>query len=461
MPATWEPPFVQPHVLGSTNKFGRRAAGNSTRSEIEGHAVEALTRRYGSPLFIVSERRLRGNARRLRAAFERHWPDVVHGWSYKTNYTAAVCNILHQEGCWAEVVSRFEYEKARHLGVPGERILFNGPNKPRAALERAVAEGAHVHVDHFDELALLESVAAGQGRRVPMTLRLTVNTGYAEPWSRFGFDLETGEAHEAAARVQASPHLALTGLHNHLGTFMLEPRAYAAQVRRLTGFMRQQEAGGGTRIETLDIGGGLPSRNALQGIYAPPEQAVPEVEEYAEAVGLSLQQCLADRPGPRPTLVFESGRAVVDDAAFLATTVVGTKRLPDGRHAGILDAGVNVMLTAFWYNHPVKLVTPKQGQPRETVLYGPLCMNIDVMRHSVQLPPLETGDQLLFGPVGAYNNTQWMQFIEYRPAIVLLHPDGGHSVIREAENLESMCQHDRLPPHLRRAGFAPEALVAE
>jgi diaminopimelate decarboxylase len=119
------------------------------------------------------------------------------------------------------------------------------------------------------------------------------------------------------------------------------------------------------------------------------------------------------------------------------------------------------MLTAFWYNHPVKLVTQKQGQPRETVLYGPLCMNIDVMRHSVQLPPLETGDQLLFGPVGAYNNTQWMQFIEYRPAIVLLHPDGGHSVIREAENLESMCQHDRLPPHLRQAGFAPEALVAE
>jgi len=58
MPATWEPPFVQPHLLDPTNKFGRRMASNSTRSGVEGHAVEALTRRYGSPLFIVSERRL-------------------------------------------------------------------------------------------------------------------------------------------------------------------------------------------------------------------------------------------------------------------------------------------------------------------------------------------------------------------------------------------------------------------
>ncbi len=42
-----------------------------------------------------------------------------------------------------------------------------------------------------------------------------------------------------------------------------------------------------------------------------------------------------------------------------------------------------------------------------------------------------------------------MQFIECRPAIVLLHADGSHSVIRKAENLESMCRQDRPPAHPR------------
>lgn len=220
-------------------------------------------------------------------------------------------------------------------------------------------------------------------------------------------------------------------------------------------FLRRLEADGSTRIDWLDIGGGLPSRNALRGIYAPPEQSVPPLDDYAEAIGQALAEGLAGRSGRPPTLVFESGRAVVDDAQVLATSVVGSKRLPDGRRAVVLDAGINLMLTALWYNHPVRLVTPKPGLPEETTLFGPLCMNIDVMRHTVSLPPLTPGDRLVFAPVGAYNNTQWLQFIEYRPPVLLVHADGGHSVIREGEDLDSMCQQDRLPAHLQEPADAP------
>jgi diaminopimelate decarboxylase len=55
----------------------------------------------------------------------------------------------------------------------------------------------------------------------------------------------------------------------------------------------------------------------------------------------------------------------------------------------------------------------------------------------------------VISPVGAYNNTQWQQFIEYRPNVVLVHENGQVSVIRQAENLSVMCQQDRLPAHLR------------
>jgi diaminopimelate decarboxylase len=122
--------------------------------------------------------------------------------------------------------------------------------------------------------------------------------------------------------------------------------------------------------------------------------------------------------------------------------------LPDGRASYVMDAGVNLLFTAFWYNHRVKPTRPLQGIPEETVLYGPLCMNIDIIRQSISLPPLSVDDRLVISPVGAYNNTQWMQFIEYRPAVVMVHENAQVSVIRKAENLNDINGFESLPAHL-------------
>ena len=453
----WEPPFIQPHRVGEINKFGRHRPREARVASVFGVDVELLKKNYGSPLFVTSEERLRANVRRIKKAFAVRWGNTCHGWSYKTNYISAVCNILHQEGSLAEVVSAFEYEKARALGVPGEMIIFNGPNKSRAILERAVAEGAQIHLDHLDELNLVEAVAAAQGRKARVALRLNFDTGYSEPWSRFGFNLESGQARQAAKLAAASPHLQLCGLHSHLGTFILEPRAYCEQVKIMCKFMREIESSEDVQIDVIDIGGGLPSMNALQSIYLPPEQVVPSINEYAEVIcGTLIEETRYRSHTNRglPKLVFESGRAVVDDAQVLITSVVGTKRLPDGRAAAVLDAGTNLLFTAYWYNHKVETTGEARGALADTVLFGPLCMNIDVVRHSVQLPPLRAGDSLVVSPVGAYNNSQWMQFIEYRPNVVLVHEDGDVSVIRAAEDLSVMMAQDRLPEHLATP-FAP------
>jgi diaminopimelate decarboxylase len=153
-----------------------------------------------------------------------------------------------------------------------------------------------------------------------------------------------------------------------------------------------------------------------------------------------------------PKLVLETGRAVVDDAESLIMTVVANKKLPDGRRGVIVDAGVNLLFTAFWYNHQITPERELTGAPEETVIYGPLCMNIDVIRSSILLPPLHTGDRLIVSPAGAYNNTQWMQFIEYRPNVVMIHPDGSRSVIREAESFDTVNALERLPEHLALPG---------
>lgn len=451
----WEKPTLTPHQGGALNKFGRRVEPEFMES-IDGVAVKDLIAQFGSPLFVLSEDRLRENVRRLRRAFETRYRPVIQGWSYKTNYLNAVCSILHQEGAWAEVVSAFEYEKARALGVPGDRILFNGPNKGKDILQRCVAEGGRVHLDNLDELYLLEEVARSAGKEVKITMRLNFDTGYTDPWSRFGFNIESGQALDAATRIAQSKYLKLTGLHSHIGTFILDLRAYAAQVTTMCQFMQEVEEQRSCLIESLDIGGGFASQNALQGVYLPSEQVVPTIDQYADTICTTLVEQLKGRTGsgkPMPTLIMESGRYVVDDAEVLVSSVVATKRLPNGRPSAVLDAGVNVLFTAFWYNHKVQTTRPLQGVAEDTVLYGPLCMHIDIVRSSIMLPPLTVGDTLVISPVGAYNNTQWMQFIEYRPNIVMIHADKRVSIIRKAEDLSVVTAQECCPEHLR-SGFA-------
>lgn len=76
---------------------------------------------------------------------------------------------------------------------------------------------------------------------------------------------------------------------------------------------------------------------------------------------------------------------------------------------------------------------------------GPLCMNIDVIRDAINFPQVKVGDQLVVERVGAYNMTQWMQFITYRPNVVLIDMEGKTHIIRKKEALDSL-QNFELNP---------------
>ena len=444
----YQKPVISRVNVGLSNKVGGKAFLSSrVRDNIDGVPIEELVEKFGSPLFVFSERRLREKFRNFKRAFETRYPNVEFSWSYKTNYLKAICAILHQEGETAEVVSEFEYEKARRLGISGDQIVFNGPYKPKEALRVALSEGARINADTFEELADIEEVAKELGIKARIGIRVNMDTGIQPRWDRFGFNLESGQAEDAVKRIAASDHMELVGLHCHIGTFILEPRAYENEVRKLVNFAYHIEDNYGFKIEYLDIGGGFPSKNRLKGIYLPPEVAVPDIEEYAERITTALLESL--RPGDFPKLIIESGRAIVDEAGYLITTVHASKRLPNGVKGYILDAGVNILFTAFWYNFKVEVDRPLSGTPEPSVLYGPLCMNIDVINDLEYLPPLPRGTRLILSPVGAYNVTQWMQFIRYRPNVVLIDTEGKVHLIREAENIEDIERRERLPEHLR------------
>jgi diaminopimelate decarboxylase len=75
-------------------------------------------------------------------------------------------------------------------------------------------------------------------------------------------------------------------------------------------------------------------------------------------------------------------------------------------------------------------------------------MNIDVIRESVNLPLLNKGDHLVVHRVGAYNQTQWMQFISLRPNVVMIDNAGKTHIIRHNETLEYMSSLEKIPKHL-------------
>ncbi len=442
----YERPIIKKLESNMPNKFGMRTIYEPV-SHVEGVAVKDLLRDFGSPLFVISEKKIRKNFRKARQAFETRYPRVQFAWSYKTNYLDAVCHIYHQEGSWAEVVSGFEYDKAIRNGVEGSKIIFNGPDKSETDLRKALTNNSLIHIDHLDELYMLQDIARQTGMRPKVAIRVNMDTGVHPMWDRFGFNYENGQAWDALNKIMFSGLMDLVGLHTHIGTFMLSPSAYAVAASKLAHLAQSVLQKYNHEIKYIDMGGGFASQNTLKGSYLPGSDISPSIDDFAEAITSALMN--SDyRPKNPPLLILESGRALVDDAAWLLGTVLANKRLSDGRRSTILDVGVNILFTAFWYDHKVTPAQPFTSYTEDTALYGPLCMNIDVVRESVNMPLLNKGDQVVIHHVGAYNMTQWMQFITLRPKVVLIDEQGKTHVIRNSETLETLTQQEHVPDHL-------------
>lgn len=444
----YERPIIQKMNTGLMNKFGTRTEYEPT-TNIEGVGVKSMINDYGSPLFVISEKQIRRNYQNANRIFKTRYPKVQFAWSYKTNYLNAVCQVFHQEGSWAEVVSGFEYEKALKNGVPGSKIIFNGPDKSDDQLIKAAKNDSLIHIDHFDELYTLIRLSEENNLKPRVAIRVNMDTGIFPKWDRFGFNFENGQAWNAITRIINSKFLNLVGLHCHIGTFMLAPSAYAIAATKLCELAWNINEKYNKVIQYIDLGGGFPSQNTLKGSYLPGSDTVPSIDQFADSITDVILN-FGFKQEHLPLLILETGRALIDDAGYLLGSVLASKRLSDGRRATILDFGVNTLFTAFWYDHKISPAQSFGSHTEEMVLYGPLCMNIDVVRESITMPPLEKGNQVVVHKVGAYNMTQWMQFITLRPNIILIDTENKTHVIREAESLNDLESNERLPTNLAK-----------
>jgi len=423
----FERPYIKKLQAGMPSKFGMKPKVVPL-THIDDNNVADLIGEFGSPLFVISEKTIRETYKKAKHAFTTRYPKVQFAWSYKTNYLDAVCRVFHSEGSWAEVVSGFEYDKALLNGVKGSQIIFNGPDKNDEDLKKAVENDSLIHIDHFDEMYSIIALSETLGKKPKVAIRVNMDTGVYPMWDRFGFNYENGDAWDAINRIMVNEKLELVGLHAHIGTYMMSANTYKIAAGKLADLAYGIEKKYGVHIKYIDMGGGFASQNTLKGAYYPGSDTTPTFSEYAEAISAAILNSNLD-PRNLPTLILETGRALVDDAGYLLGTVIANKRLSSGNRATIVDVGVNLLFTSFWYEHEVYPAAPVSDHLEETTLYGPLCMNIDVLREAIAFPLLKKGDHFVVKRIGAYNMTQWMQFITLRPNVVMIDTEGNPHII--------------------------------
>ena len=378
----------------------------------EGLRAAELVAEHGTPLYVYSANAIRDRYQVLRSAFG---DDALICYAVKANPNLAILRELHALGAGFDIVSGGELARLRRAGLPTAQVVFAGVGKTRPEIEAAVDAGIlGFHVESEQELALIERVAAAQGERVGVALRLNpdvtvathayISTGAGE--HKFGLDRAT--ASRLALRIADSGALRLAGYHVHLGSQLGDPAPYARAFDRVEDFLdadprHRQDA------RYFDLGGGV-------GIAYGDGGELCDVAAIAAAVAPRIRA-----RGLRPVL--EPGRYLVGDAGVLLTRVLGTK-LGTSKRFLIVDAAMNDLLRPALYaaHHPiVPLRSPGRPAVANFDVVGPVCETGDFLGRGVALPALDDGELLAILAAGAYGSSMASNYnSRCRPAEVLV-----------------------------------------
>jgi len=394
-------------------------AGEAATEELTWARLDELSREYGDSFYLLDLRTFDRNYARFREAFRAHYSRSEIAYSYKTNYTPALCRRVNDAGGYAEVVSGMEYRLALRVGVAPERIIFNGPVKTHDQLENALLAGSIVNLDGLGEVEVVEALA----RRFPeIPLRVGLRCNFSiggDTISRFGFDTVGGALEPIVARLRRCPNVKLLGLHCHFSTRDRSTASFAARTAKLLELCRCHFEPSGPQF--IDIGGGFfsPMSEELQRRFG---VEAPGYEAYAAAVA---RQVVEAYPEARPELILEPGSALVADAMRFVARVLEVKTVGPRSLAVVAGSIHNIKPTLHGKNMPVRVFGASPASPtlaRRGVcgpvdLVGYTCMEHDCLHHGYE-SGVSIGDYAVFDNIGAYTNVMKPPFIQPSPAMI-------------------------------------------
>jgi len=398
--------------------------------------LDALAAHYGDAFYLVDLARFQANYGEFQAAFRAIYARSQIAYSYKTNYTPRLCQLVNQLGGYAEVVSGMEYALACRVGAPPERIIFNGPFKQPADLKRALLAGAIVNIDSPYEVALVEQIAQAAPQRA-ITVGVRCHFAVGPKPSRFGFDVTQPTFAGVLDRLRALENCRVAGLHCHFLAPQRSATAYGAIAERMldlaaTHFTERE-------LDFIDLGGGFFSKMtpALQAQFGQP---IPSFAEYAAAMATPFAQRFGYAGGP--SLILEPGIALTADVMQLAARVMDCKTV-GGRTVALVASSIyEIKPTLNQRNLPLTVFTgPANGQAplvEQVDLVGYTCMEDDCLYRGFT-GRLTPGDFVLFDNVGAYTNVLKPPFINPAPPMLGYGADhDGVELLRRRETVEDL-----------------------
>ena len=406
----------------------------------DGFSVDDLAQKYDTPLYVISEKRIRDNYNRLYNTISSKYPRVRVYYACKANTNLAVLKALKTEGAYLDAVSPGEVFMGLNSGYTPDHILFTGTSVRTDELRFIADAGITVNIDSQSELDRLLKIA------VPPKISIRVNpevvAGHhdhcitAGPQTKFGLWEEDALKAYATAKKARVEHF---GIHMHIGSGILTLDPYIQAVEKLLSIAKRVHDELDIAFEFIDLGGGF-------GVpYKPTDNAL-DLSEFTSKVISLFKSKVNEYHLGNPFLHVEPGRYLVCDAGILLTTVNTIKVTPHRKFIGV-DAGFNTLMRPAMYGsyHPVLISNKLNNKITETFdVVGPICESGDVLAKNHELPLAAEGDILAILNAGAYGFSMSSQYNSRPRAAEVMICQGKPVLVREREQFQDLLTNQRM-----------------
>jgi diaminopimelate decarboxylase len=406
--------------------------------------LKRIAQEVGTPAYIYSLATLKRHYRVFDEAFGKV-PHIVC-FSVKANSNLALLRTFAKEGSGFDIVSGGELFRALKAGGDPKKIVFSGVGKKKEEIEYALATGILMfNVESEEELVALDGIAAGIGKKAPISLRVNpdvdpqthpyISTGMKK--AKFGVDIK--KSLEMYKKAVALSNIDVVGVDCHIGSQLTSVTPFVDALAKVREYLDRVLAGEmkkeGAQIRYLDLGGGL-------GINYH-DETPPLPEEYANAVVQGLE-------GLNITLILEPGRVIVGNAGILLTEVQYIKET-DTKKFVIVDGGMNDLIRPALYGsyQAVQPVVENNGEKILADVVGPICESGDFFAKDREIARPKRGDLLAVMSAGAYGFTMASNYNSHpKPPEVLVDGDK-YYVVRKRESLEDLINGEMIPASLQ------------
>lgn len=408
-----------------------------------------LAKKYGTPLFVMDEERIRSNMRTYIAAMKKYFGEGSRPlFASKALCVKRIYEIAKEENMGIDIVSSGELYVARAAGFPLENAYFHGNNKTDADITFALDCGlGSFVVDNREELDEIQRQASERGIRQKILIRLSpgidphthakIATGSVD--SKFGVAIETGQAEELVKYALTLSAIDLQGFHCHVGSqiFDCEPFCDAADI--MLDFVAQMKKGCGFVAKVVNLGGGF-------GVRYVEDDPVIDVEKNIELVSRHVKENCERLGIDQPTILMEPGRSIVADAGITLYSVGSVKSITGYKNYVSVDGGMtdNPRYTLYQSQYSA-LIANRATAERDLVatIAGRCCESGDLLAENVALATPSRGDILAVLVTGAYNYAMSSNYNRIpRPAMVMIDKNGRDYLAVRRETFADVCDCD-------------------